>query len=295
MAAPEKQSENRPEFVIITGLSGSGKGTVLRVFEDLDYYAVDNLPVDLIPKFIELCRSSDKIERAAIVVDIREGKALQRFPALLKEIAEEADAKLLFLEASDDTLQRRFSETRRPHPVRDAPGVPEGVNAERKMLEPIRAIADIVVDTSKYNIHDLRRFIVERFAGDKTPALLVSVESFGFKHGAPSDADLLFDVRFLPNPHYLPGGAQLTGHDTKVIEYIRSFPQADEFIKRTSDLLAYLLPHYAAEGKSYLTIGIGCTGGRHRSVFISEEIARRLETEGFPVKLVHRHLHRTVI
>lgn len=295
MAAPEKQSENRPEFVIITGLSGSGKGTVLRVFEDLDYYPVDNLPVDLIPKFIELCRSSDKIERAAIVVDIREGKALQRFPALLKEIAEEADAKLLFLEASDDTLQRRFSETRRPHPVRDAPGVPEGVNAERKMLEPIRAIADIVVDTSKYNIHDLRRFIVERFAGDKTPALLVSVESFGFKHGAPSDADLLFDVRFLPNPHYLPGGAQLTGQDTKVIEYIRSFPQADEFIKRTSDLLAYLLPHYAAEGKSYLTIGIGCTGGRHRSVFISEEIARRLETEGFPVKLVHRHLHRTVI
>ena len=147
------------------------------------------------------------------------------------------------------------------------------------MMEPIRDMADVVVDTSKYNIHDLRRFIVERFSGGQGPALLVSVESFGFKHGAPTDADLLFDVRFLPNPHYLPGGKQLTGHDRKVIEYIQSFPQSAEFIERTSELLAYLLPHYAAEGKSYLTIGIGCTGGRHRSVYISEEVARRLEAD----------------
>ena len=290
---PDAPAAPPPDFIILTGLSGAGKGTVLRVFEDLGYYTVDNLSVALIPKFVELTKTSPEIQRVAIVVDVREGAALTSFPTLLREISEETDALLLFLEASDEALVRRFSETRRPHPLgAQAGGVPEGIAAERIRLAPIRDLADAVIDTSKYNIHDLRRSIVDRFAGERAPALLVTVESFGFKHGVPQDSDLLFDVRFLPNPHYLPGGKHLTGHDAKVIDYVRSFPQTDEFIDRVSDLLVYLLPHYSNEGKSYLSIGIGCTGGRHRSVFIAEEVARRIEVAGFTVKLNHRDLHR---
>lgn len=293
MSDSEAKAASPPEFVILTGLSGAGKGTVLRVFEDIGFYTVDNLPVALIPKFIELTKTSSEIQRVALVVDVRERSSLAELPRLVSDVREEAETLLLFLEASDQTLVRRFSETRRPHPLgAQAGGVPEGIAAERIRLAPIRDLADDVIDTSKYNIHDLRRLILDRYAGEQTPALLVTVESFGFKHGVPEDADLLFDVRFLPNPHYLPGGKHLTGHDSKVIEYIRSFPQTAEFIDRVSDLLVYLLPHYANEGKSYLSIGIGCTGGRHRSVFISEEISRRIEVAGHPVKLTHRDLHR---
>lgn len=293
MPAAETQPAATPEFVILTGLSGAGKGTVLRVFEDLGYYTVDNLPVELIPKFVELCKTSPEIQRAAIVVDVRDSSGLSHFPALRREIADEADSHMLFLEASEQALVQRFSETRRPHPLgSEAGGLPEAIAAERVRLAPIRDLADAVIDTSEYNIHDLRRLIVERFAGAGAPSMLVTVESFGFKHGVPTDSDLLFDVRFLPNPHYLPGGKQLTGQDAKVIEYIRSFPQTEEFIRRVTDLLVYLLPHYSTEGKSYLSIGIGCTGGRHRSVYIAEEISRRIEKADFSVKLNHRDLHR---
>lgn len=279
------------EYVILTGLSGSGKGTALRVFEDLGYYAVDNLPVELIPKFIEVCQSSDEISRAALVVDVREGQGLGRFPEVLKELKKEGKTSLLFLTATDDVLQQRFSETRRPHPLGQGPSVLEQIHIERDRLASIEAVADLIVDTSQHNVHDLRRLVTERFGENaRKPVLVITVKSFGFKHGVPVDSDLVFDVRFLPNPHYLPGGKAMTGHDEAVIEYVGSFPQTHEFIERVTDLLEYLIPHYESEGKSYLTIGIGCTGGRHRSVMISEAIRERLEKSGHTTKIAHRDI-----
>ncbi len=292
VSQPNEPISAPTELVVVTGLSGSGKGTVLHVFEDLGYYAVDNLPLELIPKFVELCQQSAEIHRACLVVDIREGRALERFPQVIADLREETKGFLLFLEASDEVLQQRFSETRRPHPIAGEGTLLEKIRRERERMAPVEAMADRVIDTSKCNIHDLRRLIVDRFGGDNTPVMLVTIESFGFKHGLPRDADLVFDVRFLPNPHYLPGGKDLTGHDQRVIEYVSSFPQTGEFIKRTTDLLTYLLPHYIAEGKSYLTVAVGCTGGRHRSVMISEEIQKRLAEAGFTAKVVHRDLHR---
>jgi len=282
------------ELVILTGLSGSGKGTVLRVFEDMGFYAVDNLPIDLIPTFAELCRHSPEISRAALVVDIREGGGLKKFSGIFQGLQKQNRVFLLFLEAEDDILQRRFSETRRPHPLGTETTVLNSIRTERKALRPIEKLADLILDTSQFNIHDLRRLIVTRFRnpGD-TPRLLVSVNSFGFKHGVPTDSDLVFDVRFLPNPNYVPGCKSLTGKHPKVIRYVRSFPQTGEFIGRISDLLLYLVPHYEREGKSYLTIGFGCTGGRHRSVMIAEAISRNLSGTGIEVKVAHRDIRKT--
>ncbi len=287
----EPSEKQGVEYVILTGLSGSGKGTALRVFEDLDYYAVDNLPVELIPKFVELCESSEHIARAALVVDVREGSNLGVFPRAIQALKESASTTVLFLTASDEALQRRFSETRRPHPLGQGDSVLDQVRKERERLAAIEGMADLRVDTSRYNIHDLRRLITDRFgAADTKPGLLVTVESFGFKHGVPIDSDLVFDVRFLPNPHYLPDGPQMTGHDEKVIDYVSSFPQTHEFISKVSDLLLYLIPYYAAEGKSYLTISVGCTGGRHRSVMISENIGKKLQEQGHAAKILHRDI-----
>jgi UPF0042 nucleotide-binding protein len=282
----------QPHLVILTGMSGSGKGTVLRVLEDLGYYAVDNLPLELIPKFVELWRQSSEVTHACLVVDVREGQALNRLPELLAELRQESETLVIFLEANDEVLQRRFSETRRPHPLSGEGALGEKIARERQRLAPIKALADMSIDTSKYSIHDLRRLIVDRFGGSNAPVMLVTLESFGFKHGAPSGSDLVFDVRFLPNPHYLPGGKELTGKDERVIEYLNSFPQTEEFIRRVSDLLIYLIPHYVTEGKSYLTVSFGCTGGRHRSVRIAEEIFRRIEAAGIAAKLTHRDIHK---
>ena len=282
-----------PQLVILTGMSGSGKGTVLRVFEDLGFYAVDNLPLDLIPKFVELCRQSSEITRACLVVDVREGQSLQRLPEVLAEIRQEAQAMVIFLEASDEVLLRRFSETRRPHPLAGEGALLDKIASERERLAPLHDLADLSIDTSRYSIHDLRRLIVDRFGGANAPVMLVTIESFGFKYGSPP-SDLVFDVRFLPNPHYLPGGKELTGKDARVIEYLASFPQTEEFIQRVSDLLIYLIPHYVSEGKSYLTVSFGCTGGRHRSVRIAEEIFRRIEAAGIAAKLNHRDIHKAV-
>ncbi|HET7184586.1 MAG TPA: RNase adapter RapZ [Terriglobales bacterium] len=278
----------RPELVIISGMSGSGKASVLKVFEDLGYYAVDNLPMDLLARFAELARSSD-VERTALVVDVREGAKLDRLPVMLKQIKRQLQTTVLFLEAKDEILLRRFSETRRPHPLGTAAPVKSSITAERRRLRPISAVADIIVDTSKFNVHELRDHIIRRFQRERTDKnILVSCVSFGYRHGVPEDADLVFDVRFLPNPHFVPEFRPYTGRHPKVAKYIRSFPQTKEFINRISDLLVYLLPHYVKEGKSYLTIGFGCTGGQHRSVMIAEDVAKRLRKSGYQVKALHR-------
>ena len=284
-----REDRPRPELVIITGLSGSGKASALKAFEDLGYYCVDNLPVDLIPRFAELAVQSLETRRTALVVDVREGSKLEKLPTIVKSVRRMIPAMVIFLEATDASLLRRFSETRRPHPFGADSPVRSSLNAERRRLKSIRAIADWVVDTSKFNVHELRAHLTERFqkkSSDKN--ILVSCVSFGFKHGVPEDADLVFDVRFLPNPHFVPEFRPLTGRDPRVAKYIRSFPQTQEFINRISELLVYLLPHYVREGKSYLTISFGCTGGQHRSVMIAEDVGKHLRKAGYRVKVVHR-------
>ena len=279
-------------LVIITGLSGSGKGTVLNVFEDMGFYPVDNLPVDLIPAFTDLCRTSAEISRVALVVDIREGKGLSRFPQIYNRVKAEIPSQLLFMEAKDDVLQRRFSETRRPHPIGSA-SVPESIAREREMLSPIWELADIVIDSSQYEIHGLRRKVRSLFEKvDTAPSMRVTVGSFGFKHGVPTDADLIFDARFLPNPHYDPVCRYLSGKDRPVADFVRKFPQTQEFLARAADMISFLLPHYVAEGKSYLTIYFGCTGGRHRSVFLAETISERLTAEGGAAAVYHRDIEK---
>jgi RNase adapter protein RapZ len=283
--------DGRPagEVVIITGMSGSGKASVLKAFEDLGYYCVDNLPVGLIPRFAELVGQSSEIERTALVVDVREGRQLEELPDIVKSVRRLISTKVVFLEASDSVLLRRYSETRRPHPLGTKEPVKASLAAERRHLRQIRALADLVIDTSKFNVHELRAHITELFEKKENGRnILVSCVSFGFKHGVPDDADLLFDVRFLPNPHFVPEFRPLTGRHPKVAKYIRSFPQTAEFIQRISDLLVYLLPHYIHEGKSYLTIAFGCTGGQHRSVMIAEDVAKKLKQAGYRIKVVHR-------
>ena len=277
------------DLVVLTGMSGSGKGSVLKAFEDLGYYCVDNLPVDLIPKFADLRRNRPEIRRAALVVDIREGAGLKRFPRIYDRFRREMGALLIFLEASDDALGRRFSETRRPHPLLKGRSLREGIAAERKLLLPIREMADMVLDTSRFNVHDLRRHIIEQFSGTAADrSLVISCTSFGYRHGVPAESDLVFDVRFLPNPNYIPRFQHLTGKKPAVANYIRSFPQTEEFRRRILELLRYLIPHYVREGKSYLTISFGCTGGHHRSVYMAETIAKELAETGFQTKVTHR-------
>jgi UPF0042 nucleotide-binding protein len=279
------------ELVIITGMSGSGKASVLKAFEDMGYYCVDNLPVELIPRFAELSLQSAEIRRTALVVDVREGSKLDQLPGILKAVRRMVPTKVAFLEASDAVLLRRFSETRRPHPLGTDSPVNASLKAERRHLASIRALADFVIDTSKFNVHELRAHITERFREQATEkSILVSCVSFGFRHGVPEEADLVFDVRFLPNPHFVPAFRPLTGRDKRVAKYILSFPQSREFIRRISDLLIYLLPHYINEGKSYLTISFGCTGGQHRSVMIAEEVGKRLHKAGYRLKIMHRDM-----
>jgi UPF0042 nucleotide-binding protein len=278
-----------PEIVIITGLSGSGKGTVLKAFEDLDFYSVDNLPIGLIPKFAELTKESPRVRSAALVVDIREGDALRDFPKMYRQLVGRIPTKLVFMEADDDVLMRRFSETRRPHPLGRDTSVLKNIQTEREQLAGIREIADVIINSSKLNVHELRQLINEKFRGHREESkIMVYVNSFGYRHGVPSDSDLVFDVRFLPNPNYIPEFKKLTGKNRNVARYIRSFPQTQEFLKRISELLIYLLPHYIREGKSYLTIAFGCTGGHHRSVMMAHEIRTKLEKEGYRVKESHR-------
>lgn len=287
---------NPRELVIITGMSGAGKASALKTFEDLGFYSVDNLPLELIARFADLVAKSAEIERAALVIDVREGSRLDRFPAILKQVRAVLPTRVVYLEASEDVIVRRFSETRRPHPLgRGGDTVLAGIRAERKRLDPVRNVADILLDTSKFNVHELRAHLQAQFdraEGTGEQNLTISVMSFGFKNGVPAEADLVFDVRFLPNPHFIPEFRKLTGKHPRVAKYVRSFPQTKEFLDRVTDMLTFLLPHYIKEGKSYLTIGIGCTGGQHRSVMITEELKKRLGAAGYRAKAGHRDMPR---
>ena len=288
-----KQPSQGRQLVILTGLSGSGKSTVLKAFEDMGYYCVDNLPVELIPIFAELhAAGQGDFARAALLVDAREGLQLEKLPGLLRHLRREHPIILVFIEAHDDALLRRYSETRRPHPLGKDFSVRESLHHERLLMEPIRKLADVVLDTSQFNVHELRHFVNERFKSENKRPLLVSLVSFGYKFGVPTDADLMFDVRFLPNPHFVPKLRPLSGRDAKVRRYIQSFPQTGEFLKRIQALLTYLIPHYIEEGKSYLTIAFGCTGGKHRSVMMAEWMKHALEKRGFASRLMHRDIEK---
>jgi UPF0042 nucleotide-binding protein len=289
----QMKPEKRGELVVLTGLSGSGKLSALKAFEDLGFYSVDNLPLELVPRFADLVRQSAEIERSALVVDVREGMRLEEFPEILKKVRRVLPTRVVFLEASDEALVRRFSETRRPHPMGRTDTVLKSIRAERKRLDPMRNVADIVLDTTKFNVHELRAHINAQFEREESDRnLTISSDSFGFKNGVPAEADLVFDVRFLPNPHFVPEFRKLTGKHPKVAKYVRQFPQTQEFLDKTTDMLNFLLPHYIKEGKSYLTVAFGCTGGQHRSVFIAEEMKKRLAAEGYRVKTTHRDMPR---
>jgi len=286
----------KAKLVLITGLSGSGKSSVAKCFEDLGYYTVDNLPLPLLRQFLdrplELVRGHDRI---AVVADVRDAGFAEEFPRLVAEIdRQRLDVTLLFLEASDEAVVRRFSETRRPHPlVPDRPGI-EGIRRERELLAELRARADMVFDTSEWSIHEIRTQVYREFASrpDEEPGMVVSLVSFGFKHGIPYGTDLLFDVRFLANPHFVPGLREKTGQDDAVREYLERLPDFAELVERLADLLLYLLPRYRSENRSYLSIAIGCTGGRHRSVAVAERLKAKLDERGWPARLIHRDIAR---
>jgi UPF0042 nucleotide-binding protein len=293
---PQSRQDARQDarqLVILTGLSGSGKSTVLHAFEDMGFYCVDNLPVELIPIFAELHAAGEgDFSRAALLVDAREGQQLEKLPPLLKHLKKDHPITLVFIEANEDALLRRYSETRRPHPLGRNFSVRESLRHERAMMEPIRKLADVVIDSTQFNVHELRQFITARFKNPDKRPMLVSVVSFGYRYGVPSDADLVIDVRFLPNPHFVPRLRPYTGQDPKVRRYIRSFPQTAEFLRRIEGLLTYLIPHYIREGKSYLTIAFGCTGGKHRSVMLAEAVKKSLGKRGYSAKVVHRDIEK---
>ena len=288
-----------PDIVIITGLSVSGMSSATNAFEDLGYFCVDNLPLTLMPTFGRLVQPEDHnrphIERAALVVDIREGRFLSEFPERLRELrASGLRVFVLFFEASDEALVRRYSESRRPHPADGGDGLLESIRHEREAMSEIRQLADQVIDTSEHTVHTLRRLLLERFGNEGGGARMrVQVYSFGYKHGSPHDVDLLFDVRHLPNPHFVPELRDLSGHDPRVVRYLKASDEVRETLRRFTELIDYLLPLYRREGKSYVTIGIGCTGGRHRSVMTANWIARHLRRGGYEAAAVHRDVAKT--
>ena len=279
-------------FVVLTGLSGSGKSEAIRALEDLGYFCVDNLPTSLMATFADmLSRRNQPIGRAAVVVDMRDPHFLRQFPGALRDLRRKTlGAVVIFLEAGDAALVRRFSETRRPHPI-GADQVLDGILQERERLESVKQLADKVFDTSDLTVHELRRVFMDLSHGGPGKQLVVTLVSFGYKHGIPLEADLLFDVRFLPNPHFVPALRPLTGRDRGVQEYVDKAEATGTFLDKTIDLLDFLIPQYSGEGKSYLTVGIGCTGGHHRSVLIAERLRRRLpRIEGIRLRVKHRDI-----
>lgn len=290
----DESTNPRGKLALVTGLSGSGKSSVAKCFEDLGYYTVDNLPLPLLRQFLSnplaLVEGNDRI---AVVTDVRAPHFAEELPRLVKEIdTENVDPTLLFLEASDETLVRRFSETRRPHPLAGDRPVIEGIVRERELLSELRGLADMVLDTSEWTIHEVRSHVYRAFSErpGEGPAPVVTLVSFGFKHGTPPGLDLLFDLRFLPNPHFVPGLREQTGQDAAVREFLEEQEEYGEIVERLSDLLRYLLPRYRKENRSYVTIGIGCTGGRHRSVAVAEALKTALGEGGWSIRLVHRDM-----
>ncbi len=282
----------RVRLVLITGLSGSGKSVVARGFEDLDYYTVDNLPLPLLQQF--LARPAELVpghDRIAVVTDVRAPGFAEELPRLIREIDRaQIESTLLFLEASDEVLVRRFSETRRPHPLAGAGSAIEGIRRERDLLAELRARADRVLDSSELTIHEIRGQIFREFSLGIEPGMVVNLISFGFKRGIPYGSDLMFDVRFLPNPHFVPGLREKTGQDEEIVQYLNSQVGYSELIDRLTSLLAFLLPKYRSENRSYLSVAVGCTGGRHRSVAVCEKLRLDLEGLGFLARVNHRDI-----
>lgn len=281
-------------LVIITGMSGSGKHTAFNAFEDLGYFCVDNLPTSLISRLIQMSvAAGGELQEVAIVIDVRLGEPLEGFEKLFGEIRKShAHAKIIFVDASTEVLARRYGETRRLHPLAQETTLLEGIGAERRRLASVRTLADLVIDTSDFSVHDLRDFIYQNFQRtDQEEVLNVSLVSFGFKNGIPHNSELVFDVRFLPNPYFVPELKEQTGNDPDVAAYMLEQPETEEILGRIHDMLEYLLPKYTREGKKYLTISIGCTGGRHRSVLVANELQKRLKKKGRKVNLIHRDLH----
>ncbi len=283
------------DIVVVTGLAGSGKSHVIRVLEDNGFFCIDNLPVVLIPKFIELCQGyREGITRFALGIDLREGRFLESWPDVLAELrAAGHRVQVLFLDADDEVLLRRFSETRRPHPLAQGGSVQEGIARERKALEGMRALADKVLDTSRFNVHELKNEIEQYYGQILSPhRMSLFLISFGYKYGIPHDADIIFDVRFLPNPFFVDQLRSKTGLDQEVEDYVLRRDETTTFLDRLSALLEFALPQYEREGKTSLTLALGCTGGRHRSVVLVEELNRRLDVERFRIHVKHRDIAR---
>jgi UPF0042 nucleotide-binding protein len=280
-------------FVIITGLSGSGKTVVSRFLEDLGYYCIDNLPAKLIPQFVDLwTRQEVEIEKVALVVDIREAGFMTEFPKVYKSIQDKIKPYLIFLEASDEVLFKRFSESRRPHPLASTKSVREGITLERKGLAQVKNLADEVIDTSSTNMAELKEILTRRLLKKKGVGLQVVVVSFGYKYGIPLDSDLVFDTRFLPNPHYIDSMRSKTGKSRAVKKYVLQAKETQTFLIRLLRFVDYLMPKFEDEGKSYLTIAIGCTGGKHRSVVLADRLKEHLGHQNFKTRVYHRDIYK---
>ncbi|MGZ6070029.1 MAG: RNase adapter RapZ [Myxococcaceae bacterium] len=290
MDAPANE---RRRIVILTGLSGSGKSTAVRALEDVGFFCIDNLPVVLLPQLTGLAELAQPDTRLALVVDAREGEMLRQAPGILARLrAEGHHVELVFLDASDESLVRRFSETRRRHPLAPEDSVPVGIARERELLADLRDLADQTIDTSELNVHDLKRLVMARFGESGAAVPSLTVISFGYRYGVPPQADLVFDLRFLPNPYFVPELKPLTGQDPKVARYVLERSETQEFLNRIVDLAQFLFPRYQREGKAYLTVALGCTGGKHRSVAVATALAQRLGAGGAGVQLQHRDIEK---
>jgi RNase adapter protein RapZ len=296
-AAARRKKKAPGRFLVVTGMSGAGKSHAIRALEDLGYYCVDNLPTPLIPVMADLTQHEDAdTQKIAVVADVRERSFIREFPPMWRRLKASPDLNptLVFLEASEASLLRRYSETRRPHPLAPDRPVAEALQQERQMLGKIRQMADQIVDTSDLTVHELRQFFQGLARGrNQRQRLVLTFESFGFKHGVPLDADLVFDCRFLPNPHFISGLRSKTGRDRPVINYIQRYPETQEFQQRVEEFLRYVVPHIVEEGKAYLTVAIGCTGGKHRSVYLAEWLKKRLgDIKNVATRVRHRDLGR---